>query len=69
MILSIFGSIDLVTIGRREKKVKLRKNIRYLDISVVDLIKPHPLEGMLMKYWQLKNVEKYSVYEINLVVR
>ena len=68
MILSIFSPIDLVTIGRREKKVKLRENIRYLDTSVVDLMKPHPLEGMLMKYWQLKNVEKYSIYKIDLVV-
>ena len=47
----MFGSIGLVTAGRREKKVKLRENIRYLNTSVVDLMKPHPLEGLLMKYW------------------
>ena len=35
----------------------------------MDLIKPHPLERLLMKYWQLKNVEKYSIYEIDLVVQ
>ena len=64
----MFSSIGLVTTGRREKKVKLCENIRYLDTSVMDLMKPHPLEGLLMKYWQLKNVEKYSIYEINLVI-
>ena len=46
----MFGSISLVTIDRREKKVKLHKNIQYLNTSVVDLMKPHPLEGLLLKY-------------------
>ena len=49
--------------------MKLYKNIRYLDTSIVDLIKPYSLEGLLMKYWQLKNVKKYSIHEINLVIR
>ena len=46
----MFSSISLVTIGRREKKVKLRKNIRYLNTSYVNLIKPYSLEGLLIKY-------------------
>ena len=49
-VLSIFDSISLVTIGRQEKKVKLHKNIQYLNTSVVDLMKPHSLEELLLKY-------------------
>ena len=60
-----FGPIVTITAGRRERKLKLKKNIA----QVINPDHQRPIHDVLYKVWALRKFEKWTIHEIEVIIR